>query len=325
MGTNSYGSLISRIDEFIRKYYMNHLIRGTLHTLAGVLAMFITFTLVEHYVFNSSVSSMGLRKTMFYSFVAVSGAMLAYWVLRPMVSYFKLGKVISHDRAAEIIGQHFSNVQDKLLNVLQLRRQASQYETDLLEASIEQKSRELSPVPFKAAIDLTENRKYLRLALPPVFLLLGLLLFSNIVQNSTERILLNNQEFEPKALFKLIVKNENAKVVQYEDYDLEVSVEGEALPSELYIEVDNLKYKLEKINNSTFVYKFSKLPRDTDFRLKAGNFTSKKYTIDVMEKPNIAGFDINIKYPAYTGRKKRNSVEYRRPHCACGYKFGLAV
>lgn len=303
MQTNGYNSLVQKIDEFIRKYYMNNLIRGSLHTLAGGLGLFIAFTLIEHYVFNSSVSSMELRKTLFYSFVGATVLMMAYWVVRPLVSYFKLGKVISHDRAAEIIGQHFSNVQDKLLNVLQLRRQASQYETDLLEASIEQKSKELSPVPFKAAIDLTENRKYLRLALPPVFLLLGLLVFSNIVQNSTHRLLLNNQEFEPKALFKIVLKNETPQVVQYDDYTLEVNVEGEALPQELFIEVDNLKYKLEKINNNTFIYKFTKLPRDTDFRLKAGKFTSKKYTIDVMEKPNIASFDIDIKYPSYTGRK----------------------
>ncbi|MEZ4891930.1 MAG: hypothetical protein R2778_02815 [Saprospiraceae bacterium] len=90
--------------------------------------------------------------------------------------YFHLGKVISHEQAASIIGQHFTNVQDKLLNILQLKQQSSNaIYKELINASINQKSDEIRLVPFQSAIDLGKNRKYLR-CLASIMLFLFLML-----------------------------------------------------------------------------------------------------------------------------------------------------
>ena len=61
-------------------------------------------------------------------------------------------------------------MRDKLLNLLQLGREVRQGSVasdeargvshDLLLASIDQKSAELQPVPFRRAIDLGQNRRY---------------------------------------------------------------------------------------------------------------------------------------------------------------------
>ena len=48
------------------------------------------------------------------------------------------------------------------------------------------------------------------------------------------------------------------------------------------------------------------MQKDASFRLSANGFTSKKYDIDVMEKPNILDLAIKLQYPAYTGRKNEN-------------------
>jgi hypothetical protein len=74
---------------------------------------------------------------------------------------FRLGKVISHEQASQIIGEHFPNVKDKLLNTLQLNELASQTNNELVTASVEQKTNELRPVSFTNAIDLNKNKKYL--------------------------------------------------------------------------------------------------------------------------------------------------------------------
>lgn len=302
MANSNYQTLIEKIDEFTRKYYMNNLIRGSLHSIAVLLASFISFALLEYYYFNSTVSSTQLRKVLFYSFLGVSVITLGWLVVRPTLQYFKLGAVISYEQAAKIIGQHFGEVKDKLLNVLQLNQQANYNDTALLEASINQKIQNLKPVPFAAAIDLTENKKYLRFALPPLFLFLFLLISSNILEESAGRIINNNKMYEKAALFSFVVTNKDAKVVQYENYDLEVKIEGEALPDEVFIEVDNYKYKLAKTSPNTFKYTFVALPKDTKFNLAANGVYSKDYNIDVLEKPQISDFDVDIKYPAYTGR-----------------------
>jgi hypothetical protein len=76
-----------------------------------------------------------------------------------------MGKIISHEEAADIVGKHFGNVQDKLLNVLQLQQNKASVHSDaLLNASINQRISELKPVPFTSAIDLSENKKHLKYA-----------------------------------------------------------------------------------------------------------------------------------------------------------------
>jgi hypothetical protein len=303
MQHSNYQSLIEKIDNFTRKYYMNNLIRGFLYSMGVLLASFIGFALLEYYYFNSAVSSVGLRTTLFYSFVLLSVGTLGWLVLRPLMQYFKLGSIISYTQAAKIIGQHFSDVKDKLLNVLQLKEQAGSADTALLEASINQKIKNLKPVPFAAAIDLKDNKKHLRYALPPLLLMLLMLFSSNILEESAGRIINNSKEFEKDALFSFLVKDEVRKVVQYQNYDLEIKIEGEVLPNEVFIEVDNYKYKLVKIAPNTFTYTFIEMRKDTKFNLTANGVTSKSYDIDVLEKPQISDFDINLKYPSYLGRR----------------------
>ncbi|BDS13731.1 DUF4175 family protein [Aureispira anguillae] len=306
MQNNNYQSLIEKIDQFTRKYYMNNLIRGSLYSIGGLLAAFISFALLEYYYFNATVSSMELRKGLFYSFLGISALTLGWFVFRPLLQYFKLGDVISHEQAAKIIGQHFGAVKDKLLNVLQLKEQMGYTDSVLVEASINQKIKTLKPVPFAAAIDLKENKRYLRYAIPPLLLLLLLLLTSNILEESTSRIINNNKEFEKAAAFRFIVEDVERKVVQYENYNLEVKIEGEYSLNEVFIEVDNYKYKLEKVDPNTFRYTFVELRKDTEFNLTAHGVVSKKYGIDVLEKPQIADFDIDLKYPSYTGRSNES-------------------
>ncbi len=306
MQNSNYQSLIEKIDQFTRKYYMNNLIRGSLYSIGVLLVAFISFSLLEYYYFTATTSSMQLRKVLFYSFLGISIITLGALVFRPLLQYFKLGAVISHEQAAKIIGRHFGNVKDKLLNVLQLKEQMNYADSALVEASINQKIQTLKPVPFTAAIDLKENKRYLRYALPPLLLLLLLLFSSNILEESAGRIINNNKEFEKAALFSFIVEDKERKVVQYNNYDLEVRVDGEALPNEVFIEVDNYKYKLEKKSPNTFKYTFVELRKDTKFNLTANGVISKSYDIDVLEKPQVADFDINLNYPSYTGRKNES-------------------
>ena len=306
MQNSNYQSLIEKIDQFTRKYYMNNLIRGSLYSIAVLLAAFISFSLLEAYYFSATTSSIELRKILFYSFIGISALTLGVFVFRPLLQYFKLGAVISHEQAASIIGHHFGNVKDKLLNVLQLKDQMNYADSALVEASINQKIKNLKPVPFAAAIDLKENKRYLRYALPPLLLLFLLLFSSNILEESAGRIINNNKEFEKAALFSFVVDDKERKVVQYSNYELEVHVDGEALPNEVFIEVDNYKYKLEKKTPNTFKYTFVELRKDTKFNLTANGVISKNYAIDVLEKPQIADFDINLNYPSYTGRKNES-------------------
>lgn len=300
---DNYQLLIDKLDQFIRKYYINQLIRGALYSVGLILLMFLAISALEYYYYFSG----GVRKLMFFSFIGVSLAALGYWVALPLLHYFRLGQVISHEQAAQIIGQHFANVKDKLLNILQLRSQAqasSSSSRELILASIEQKSEEVRPVPFKSAIDLSKNRKYLRYALPPLALLI-IILFVNasLITDSANRLIKNNEEFERPAPFSFVLEDQSLSVPQYEDYPLSVKIEGSQLPNEVFINVDNIQYRLTKEAPNRFSYRFSNVQKDTEFRLFSTGVQSRKYKLDVLKKPNVLGFEVKLDYPAYTGRK----------------------
>ena len=175
--SSNYQNLIEKLDEFIRKYYKNLLLRGLIYSTALVLLFFVAATTLEYFAHFNSV----VRTILFYSFLLATLFILVKYIAIPVSKLYKIGKIISHEEASSIIGKHFSNVQDKLLNVLQLQSlqetthqlstnlpagQAGNYQ--LIEASIDQKTKELKPIPFTSAVDFSENRKYLKYALIPV-------------------------------------------------------------------------------------------------------------------------------------------------------------
>ena len=65
---------------------------------------------------------------------------------------------MSMEKAAKIIGTHFSQVDDKLLNILQLN-EMSEKDNALIRASINQKISEISSYSFTDVINFSENKK----------------------------------------------------------------------------------------------------------------------------------------------------------------------
>jgi len=296
---NNYDLLIQKLDKFTRKYYLNKLVRGILFSVALVFGLFLAFTVLEHQFYFGQ----GVRKIFFFGFVLSSIVGIAYWVINPLVHYFKLGKVLSHEQAAEIIGEHFTDVKDKLINVLQLKSQSSSAQNSaLIEASINQKTEKIKLIPFKSAIDISKNRKYLKYALPPFMLLLVILFAApSIIKDSTYRIINNDKDFEREAPFSFLMTQKDLTVVQFEDYILNVSTEGSFVPEEIFIDVDNFQYRLQKIDNNNFQYIFKNVQKDTKFNLFSGFVKSTPSTLRVLKKPNLVNFNLSLDYPAYTG------------------------
>jgi len=299
----AYSSLIGKLDKFIRKYYTNQLIRGGIFSAIYVLGFFLAINLLEYYFYLST----GLRKVLFFGFLLSSAAFVVNFFLLPLLHYYRLGKVISYEQAAEIIGTHFKEIKDKLINILQLHSVAGNSESQLLLAAIDQKAFELKPIDFSFAVDLSRNKKYLKYLAPPVLLFLFIVIAApNVIKEGTKRLYHNDTFYEKQAPFQFVVQNKNLTALQFENFNLEVKIEGDALPSEVFVEADKNIFKLKKKEANLFEYEFVNLQKSTSFQLNANGFHSKEYTIDVVAKPIIAGFEVACTYPSYTG--KHNEV-----------------
>lgn len=296
-----YDQLIFKIDQFTRKYYVNQLIRGSLYFIGLLTVVFLIYNMLENqFYFNKTI-----RSILSFSYLGLFLICGWLWVARPLMHYFKLGTLISHDEAARIIGTHFSDVKDKLLNVLQLKSQSVNFtDRSLIEASIEQKSMELHPVPFIAAIDYNKNKKYIHYAFAPLLILASLLVFApGMIQKPTQRLIQIDKEFEKEAAFKFIIDNSSLSVEQNGDFTLRVRTEGKLIPAEAFIMQDHFQYRLQKDGPEEFSYNFKNIQQNTTFHLFAGDVESREYTLEVLMKPLVETFEVFLDYPAYTGRK----------------------
>ncbi len=299
--SDNYSLLINKLDQFIRKHYLNQLLRGAIYSVAIILATFILLNVIEYRYFLPASG----RKILFFGFLTGSVALLYKLVAEPLLHYYRLGKIISHEQAAQIVGSHFNNVKDRLLNILQLKKQSeSVTEKELILASINQKTESIKLVPFTSAIDLGKNKKYLRYLVLPLLVFLAIMIGApNIIKDGTKRLVYNNTEFEKPAPFKFTVKNDTLKVMQFENFLLDVSVDGEALPDNLFIKVDGYSYKMNRKNQAEYQYNFINLQQSQEFVLSAAGYDSKLYTIEVLPKPMIVNFEVSLDYPAYTNKK----------------------
>lgn len=296
-GTKGYQELIQKLDTFIRKYYTSQLIKGILLFIGLNLFLFLAFNVLESQFYFSSLT----RKMLFYGSLGVLLFTFAIWVATPLIKTFKLGSVLSHDEAAKIVGDHFPEVKDKLLNILQLARQSEAENNDLILHSIEQKTEEIQFVPFPKAIDLSKNKKYLKYALPPL-LLLVILLFSapSLITDSSYRLLHNNQEFEREAPFSFHLLNESLSIPQFDDVEILLDTEGDVQPQEAFITIDNFQYKMKKNKDGNFSYLLKNVGNDTRFFFSANGFSSSPFEIHVLKKPSLNRMNISLEYPRYT-------------------------
>jgi hypothetical protein len=293
--------LLLKLDEFIRKYYKNQLIRGLLYSLGLLVGAFLFVVVAEYFAeFGTTI-----RTALFYTFLGLSTYILTKYIITPVLKLNKLGSIISYDQAAAIIGIHFNSINDKLLNTLQLQRHSgSILSSDLLEASIHQKMEELKPIPFTAAINLNENKRYLKYALPPIAIML--LIFAvkpTILKDGTERMLYHQTYFEKKAPFQFAINNKNLQAIQQQDFVLELKLNGNEIPNEVFISVDGIDHKMEKIDNVNYNYTFKNVQKNQEFIFNAAGFNSKGYELSVLPKPMLMKFDIQLTYPAYLNKK----------------------
>jgi hypothetical protein len=300
---SSYDILIGKLDEFIRKFYKNQLIRGLLYATGILVSGFLVLTVLEYFAHFDIL----VRTILFWSFILATAAVLTRFVFFPVFKLNRIGKIISHDEAASIIGKHFSNVQDKLLNVLQLRRaesNAGNTSPALIQASINQKISELRPVPFTSAIDLRQNRKYAKYALIPLLIIITII-FTNagIITESANRLAHPGEFFEANAPFKFEIQNKDLKAVENEDFPLDVKMTGKEIPQSVSILVDGNEYPLTREGTIKFNYIFRNLQKSKTFRLFADGFTSKEYTLEVLPNPIVLNFDVELHYPKYTKKK----------------------
>ncbi|GAA4411083.1 ATPase [Nibrella viscosa] len=296
--TNSYVTLLQRIEEYKKRYFLNQLVKGSLMFLALVFSLYLLINTAEFF----GRFSTPVRATFFFGFLLFIAGGAYYWLVQPVMSLYGLRRPLSDEEAARQIGGFFPEVGDKLVNTLQLKHMTA-YEGELLTASLNQRSQQLLINRFANAIELSKNRRFLKFVMLPMALILFILLFNpSFFTNSSARIVQYDREFVEEAPFQFVVNNDKLQAYRNEDFKLDVQLTGNAVPQTVYLVVDGTRFKLENTKGNNFSYTFDNVQRDIDFSLEASGYKSTKYTIGLIDRPSVLSFDVKLTYPAYLNK-----------------------
>lgn len=296
---SNYNNIQKKLHQFIQKYYLNELIKGALLFFAIGVLYFIFTLFVEHFFWLKPAA----RTVLFVLFILVELALIVVYIAFPLFKLWGLQKGINDSEAAKIIGNHFPKVSDKLLNMIQLREYASG--SELIEASIEQKSMELQPVPFKKAIDFSSNKQYVKYTLIPVVIYLLVLITGNITifNDSFTRVVHFKNQYQPPAPFSFQLLNSTLDVIEGQPFTVELETSGEVVPEDAKINFDNESYFLENLGNGKFQYTFANVHSSKEFYVEANGIYSNTYEVRLIATPVITNLTLVFNYPAYTGKK----------------------
>ncbi|MGB5554025.1 MAG: hypothetical protein WBM83_05140, partial [Flavobacteriaceae bacterium] len=216
---------------------------------------------------------------------------------------FKLKKGIDNKQASVLIGKHFPEVGDKLYNLLDLVEDRDR--SELLLASIEQRSLNLDPIPFTKAIDFRDNLKYIKYLGIPVFIL-GLIWFSGNLSTffgSVDRVVNYDLAYEPPAPFAFKLLNTQLDVLESETFTIQVVTEGAVRPENVSVVIDGVERLLQQ-QKGIYQHSFTPPLSTVDFYFIANGIKSGNYRLNVLKTPSIKNFKLNLDYPKYINKPR---------------------
>jgi hypothetical protein len=291
-----FAQLLERIEDFIKKFYLNRLIRGGLLFVALTIGVFLLFVNIEYFAFLST----GFRAVLFFSFLFIVGFAFWFFILNPLLKINKVGRRLSYEEASRMIGKLIPGIEDKVLNTLQL---AGFRDNSLAMAAIEQKAIELNQKPFSSAIDLRENKRYLWFVFPVLTVLFVVILANpKIITTGSERILNYSSVYLPEAPFDFILINDLGAVEEGSDVELRVKLKGDDIPAKVFVQSNYGRFMMSEVAKNEFSFIVPKLRENLKFHFAAADFVSGSFELPVFGSSVLAGLSVDLIYPSYIGR-----------------------
>ncbi len=294
-------ALISKIERFIRKFYLNRLIQGALIGLVLIIALFLTINGIEYFSWLPQKGRLILLLLFVFGTLFVA---IFYFVI-PIVNLIRFRKKMSDEQAATIIGKFFPEISDKLLNTIQLSNELSQNaDNELLAATIEQRTEHLKPINFADAVNLKENYKYLKIfGLAFVILSVTLIFLPDFSKKPAERIFNYSQEYVKPLPFSVELSATNVEASQGKDVEFRIHVTGERIPDAFYIKSNTGIRMMKRLNTNDFRFIFKNVYQNEEFFVEGGDYRSQMINLTVRPNPTMLYYEANLTFPKYIHRK----------------------
>ncbi|WP_319500284.1 DUF4175 family protein [uncultured Draconibacterium sp.] len=296
--TENFNILVNKLNAFRFKYGLYRLVRGAALVFVMLITLYTVFSVVEYYVYLSSFT----RKVVFYGYLIFAVLLSTQFILIPLFRLLHILKPIDLKSSTQLIQKHFGEIKDKLLNIIELSDlHENKYSNDLLIASIDQKIDELKVFNFNEAIEY-KNIKVISIYLIISCLIASGILLSNksIFTESTNRLVHYNQEFVKPAPFSFRLSNESLKAKKGDSYTVKVIAEGDEIPQIVYINIEGNNYLMKTTEFGNYEFEMASVINPVSFYFTDLNYKSDSYTLQLLPKPGINSFTVNVNPPSYT-------------------------
>lgn len=290
--------LKQQLDLFIRKYYVNQMIRGTLWTLIFIVSVGLLLILLEYYLYLPY----WLKLPVVVIYIAISLGLFIRGILIPLLKSLGWIKRMTYQEAAWLIGEYYQEIQDKLFNLLEIEEEFEISDRHpLIEATVAQRTKEMNVFSFPKVVNLKANRKYIKWILPSIFILCVLMLLApQILKDTGYRWVNAQQSFDPPAPFKFVINEKGLKVARYSDFLLDVRLEGGTWTENIDLVIGGKKIPMEALKEDWFQYKWSKVEDEQKFYIQAGRYKSPEFTLSVFDRAQALSMAMYLEYPTYT-------------------------
>ena len=296
--TKNFNILVDKLNSFKLKYYSYKLLKGIVVTSLIILVIYTAFSLIEYFVYLSS----DVRKVVFFGFLIFSGLLVVQFIGFPMLKMLHVLKPIDLKTTTKIIQNHFSGIQDKLLNIIELNDLSqNQYSNELILASIDQKIEQLKVFDFNEAVQFKNVKYVLFYLLISILISTGIFIVNkNVFIESTNRLVHFNTTFVKPAPFAFKLVNTELQVKKGDSYLIKVQVEGEEMPEIVYINIEGNNYLMKTSTVGSFEFEMVSVINQVQFYFTDLKYNSEKYDLQLLPKPGITQFITTITPPVYT-------------------------
>ena len=296
-----------KLSEFIRKFYLQKLIFGSIMSALQLMVIFYIINYTEYYFWLDKTP----RTLIFIGWWLAFSVLIFAQTLQPLFKFLGYGKRLSDQEAAVIIGNHFSDIQDKLLNLLQLEEMSGQGSNQLILRSIEQKTENLSRFSFSMALDWQRFKKQtMRFSLLLLLLLAWGIYEAPKMKAASHRWWNFSEKFVRKAPFNFNLMNSDLNFVENESVELKLKLTGSQLPTSVFLLFEGQKIQMKNEGNQVFTYLINQVKTSQNFAFWGAGFESQDYQMTVNKLPKWKNISLKVNYPQYTNIPPENISPY---------------
>jgi len=302
----------TQLKELYRKNLMRKGSEGIIILVGIVFLVNLFLSLLEIAGLNSSLN----RIILFYSGIIIIGSFFVWIVFLPLLRIFFHVSDYEILSLTKLIGTTFKEIKDELQNAVELDREKSKgiFSEELIEANIHSVYSKFCKLNLNNCIDYSRLKNLTKLVTG--FVVINILLFITIPQLgwATFRIINYQKEFAlaPDIMFE--ISPGDTVITKGTGLKIRISVYGD-IPDLIDLQTKfegSTKYSSRRIfrnKDGYFILKFEKVRTPFDYKIKVGKFSSRRYTIKVIDRPIITSLRIKISPPPYSKVSESEQID----------------